>query len=199
MTNHFWDERFKDKDYIYGERPNLYFEACLSKLKPGKLLLPAEGEGRNAVFAAKKGWDVTAVDNSEVGRKKALQLAQKEGVDFEYHFGDVAEFDFGTENYDAIGLVFMHLPPEIRYKTHQKLVKSLKKGGVLIAAFFNKDQIHLNSGGPKDVDMLYDLALLRKDFSSLKELEGKTLKERLDEGKYHQGTAELLHFRAAKI
>ena len=72
----FWDERYKAKAYVYGKEPNQYFAEKLRELEPGKILLPAEGEGRNAVFAARQGWEVSAFDSSSEGRKKAFLLAE---------------------------------------------------------------------------------------------------------------------------
>ena len=73
----FWEIRYAEKQYAYGENPNVYFKEQLDKLKPGKILLPAEGEGRNAVYAAKQGWEVMAFDLSSEGKNKAEKLAAK--------------------------------------------------------------------------------------------------------------------------
>ena len=80
----FWDARYKDSAFAFGEEPNEYFKEQISNLKPGKLLMPAEGEGRNAVFAAKLGWDVHAFDQSLNGQKKAMDLALKNKVNINY-------------------------------------------------------------------------------------------------------------------
>ncbi|MDX1604123.1 MAG: SAM-dependent methyltransferase, partial [Salinimicrobium sediminis] len=80
----FWNERYQREEYIYGKDPNEYLKAQLKNLTPGRILFPAEGEGRNAVHAAKKGWQVSAFDQSEEGRKKALRLAEAEGVEIDY-------------------------------------------------------------------------------------------------------------------
>lgn len=73
----FWNERYSQAEYVYGETPNVFFAAQLDKLSAGTIILPCEGEGRNAVYAASQGWEVKAFDASEAGQKKALLLAEK--------------------------------------------------------------------------------------------------------------------------
>src|SRR5680860_1842183 len=80
----FWNERYGIEEYVYGTEPNQFYKELLKKLSPGKILFPAEGEGRNAVFAAQNGWDVTAFDSSTEGKKKAEKLAAAKGVSVKY-------------------------------------------------------------------------------------------------------------------
>lgn len=84
----FWNQRYDEPEYAYGTQPNLFFKDQLDQLTPGKLLMPAEGEGRNAVYAAGKGWEVTAFDSSSSGQKKALRLAQEKKVTLNYLVAD---------------------------------------------------------------------------------------------------------------
>lgn len=67
----FWNGKYSSKEYIYGTEPNEYFKSALEKYRPGTILLPGDGEGRNAVYAAKKGWQVTAFDFSNAAKEKA--------------------------------------------------------------------------------------------------------------------------------
>jgi cyclopropane fatty-acyl-phospholipid synthase-like methyltransferase len=165
--------------------------------KTGKLLLPAEGEGRNAIFAAKAGWEVTAIDSSAVGREKALKFAEDEGVEIEYEILDLQNFEARPDQYDFIAIIFGHFPSDFRQNLHQKFVKSLKAGGHILIEAFAKEQINNTSGGPQDVDMLYSLPLLEEDFSglSIKKLSHK--KVFLNEGKHH-GWADVVRFIGIK-
>ncbi|HTN67918.1 MAG TPA: hypothetical protein VLZ33_00485 [Dysgonamonadaceae bacterium] len=86
-----WDERYYSETYIYGTCPNAWFATKLDELTPGKLLLPAEGESRNAVYAPTKGWEVTSFDQSVEGRKKALKLATEREVKINYQIHDLSE------------------------------------------------------------------------------------------------------------
>lgn len=86
MSAEFWNQRYAETAFAYGEEPNAFFAEQLMRLTPGQLLLPAEGEGRNAVFAARQGWQVTAFDLSATAKEKCTQLAAKHQV--AVHFED---------------------------------------------------------------------------------------------------------------
>lgn len=100
-----WNERYMDNDFVYGKEPNLFFKEWLQKFEPGYLLMPADGEGRNGVFAAQLGWEVTSFDLTEEGKLKALELAKENKVTIDYIVGDLEELQFNKESFDAIGLI----------------------------------------------------------------------------------------------
>jgi 2-polyprenyl-3-methyl-5-hydroxy-6-metoxy-1,4-benzoquinol methylase len=195
----FWDERYAAKEYIYGTKPNAFLVAQIEEINPvGKILFPCEGEGRNAVFAALNGWSVEAFDYSESGRDKALQLANEHQVEIDYQLADATLFDFGIEKYDVVAFIFAHFPKDLRIALHHKAIQSLKKGGYIILEAFNPMQINNNSGGPKDVSMLYTEEILLEDFKKLKMLTLTTEQLILDEGAYHQGIADVVRMVARK-
>ena len=105
MSKEMWDQRYAESEYVYGINPNEFFKQELDKLVPGKILLPAEGEGRNAVYAAEKGWVVSAFDQSEEGRKKSMLLAADRKVTIDYHIRDLETHDYPVDHFDAIALV----------------------------------------------------------------------------------------------
>jgi SAM-dependent methyltransferase len=193
-----WDQRYSGEEYVYGTLPNLYFSEKIKALPPGKLLLPAEGEGRNAVFAAGLGWQVTAVDYSEEAKKKAMKLAENLSVNIGYIVDDLAGFDFGKEVYDAVALVYAHFTPEYRNRIHRRIVSCLKPGGMLILEAFNPDQLKNNSGGPKSIEMLYTIPMLEDDFKELTILQLEETSIDLDQGDYHQGNAAIIRLLARK-
>ncbi|MCP9754553.1 class I SAM-dependent methyltransferase [Lacihabitans sp. CCS-44] len=188
----FWNERYSEKEYVYGERPNEYLKEQLLKLSPGKILLPCEGEGRNAIFAALSHWKTFACDFSESGKAKAESLAAKNGVSFQYDVCDILEYQAPEESFDVIALIFAHFPENIRKTIHQKLLALVKPGGVIILEGFNKKQLGKSSGGPKSYEMLFEKEILIKDFEKceIEELEEKTVF--LSEGHFHDGEAELI-------
>ena len=193
MTN-FWDSRFGGEDFLYGKEPNEFFSNFLSEIETkGKLLLPAEGEGRNAVFAAKFGWDVTAIDSSAVGRQKALKFAEAEGVIVNYEILDLANFETRPDQFDFIAIIFGHFPSSFRQDLHYKFIKSLKPGGHILIEAFAKEQLNNSSGGPQDPDMLYSTDLLVSDFPELSIKKLKHEKVFLNEGKHH-GWADVVRF-----
>lgn len=188
----FWNERYAETQYVYGEKPNDYLKEQLLKLPAGKILFPCEGEGRNAVFAAANHWDTFACDFSESGREKAMALAHKNEVIITYDICDILEYQTSNNSFDAIALVFAHFPENIRRKVHHKLLDMLKPGGVIILIGFNKKQLGKSSGGPKLLEMLFDQEMLREDFErcEIEALEEKNVL--LSEGHYHQGEAEII-------
>lgn len=198
MAKEIWDLRYAAEDYYYGKSPNAFFQEKIAGLKPGKLLLPAEGEGRNAVYAASLGWDVTAVDFSEAGQRKAMQLAKDHQVMIRYHVSDVIDYDFGTDHYDVAALIYLHLPPETRKQVHQRISKSLKPGGVLILEAFNKQQLRNASGGPQSLEMLYSMDSLKGDFDGLEIIRVEELTVHIEAGNGHGGDADLVRLYAVK-
>ncbi len=194
----FWDERFAGSNYVYGTAPNTFFKQELDKLTPGKLLLPGEGEGRNAVYAAQQGWQVLAFDSSSEGRKKALQLASNHQVELNYQLASYESMPITAEAFDCIGLVYTHLPPIPRQALHQKLAAGLKPGGTLIMETFSKAQINNNTGGPRDINMLFSKEELAADFSSFSHLQFEELEMELDEGDFHQGHSALIRLIGVK-
>lgn len=196
--NDFWNERFGTEEYAYGIEPNQFYKEQLQKLPLGKILFPAEGEGRNAVFAAKHGWDVTAFDPSVEGKRKAEKLASKKGVSIDYRIDNYEFVDFPKELFDCIVMIFAHMHPFKRKEYHQKLVSFLKPGGTLILEGFSKNQINNNSGGPRDVDMLFSKEEMKADFASFSNLTLSETNVQLNEGPFHQGIASVIRLVGVK-
>lgn len=202
MINH-WDTRYSAAEFAYGTEPNAYFREKLNELKPGKILMPAEGEGRNAVYAASLGWEVTAFDQSSEGRKKAMALATLHNVEIEYLVGSLLEMPFQAGRFDAIGLIFAHFSSEEKQECHLKLTEWLKPGGVIIFEAFSKSHLGYREknpgvGGPSDIDMLYSLDEVRKDFKNMAFTEISESEIELHEGLYHNGIGSVVRFMARK-
>ncbi len=192
MDNTFWNAKYAGEEYIYGTLPNAFMAAQISQIKPGKALVPADGEGRNGVFLATQSWKVTAFDISEVARDKALQLAKKHNVSVDYQLTGYDNFDAEDESFDMLVLCFAHMPPHRRREWHRKLVSYLRPGGHLILQGFHKDQLRFQSGGPKNIDMLFSAEELREDFEGLSSCSIKEHQNVLDEGAHHHGMAALV-------
>jgi hypothetical protein len=194
----FWNKRYSDSEHAYGEEPNEYFRQKLELLKPGKLSLPAEGEGRNAVYAASKGWEVTAVDSSIEGQSKALNLATRKSVEIKYIVSPLEEFSFPENAFDAVALIYGHFKSNVRKHIHSSILKSMKAEGHLIMEVFSKEQLQNSSGGPKDIDMLNSLDEIRSDFEQLEIIELKETTIGLNEGQYHNGEAKVIRLFGKK-
>jgi hypothetical protein len=197
--NDIWNERYSKEEYVYGEEPNVFFAAQLDKLKNGIIILPCEGEGRNAVYAASQGWIVNAFDTSEAGKTKAMQLASNKGVTIDYEIDDAVFVNYPESSVDAVAFIYAHFPPAIRKQIHHKAISWLKPGGKIIIEAFNPAQLQNTSGGPKDVSMLYTEEILGEDFTELNIELIETLQTTLQEGNYHQGKADIIRFVGRKI
>lgn len=195
----FWNERYAEEAYAYGKAPNEFFARQLGQAPAGaRLLLPCEGEGRNAVFAARQGWQVTAFDYSSSGLDKCRRLAAEYGVTVDYTIADAADYAYGEDIYDAVALIFVHLPSPLRTYVHRQLVAALKPGGRLILEAFNPLQINNTSGGPRTPDLLYTPELLAADFDGLEVQLLETATTELAEGPYHIGRADVVRLLAQK-
>jgi SAM-dependent methyltransferase len=194
----FWDSRYETEAYAYGREPNAFFSAQLKTLAPGLLLLPGEGEGRNAVYASLNGWSVHAFDQSSAGQKKALALAAEMGAEIDYRVCSLEDFQFQENYYNAIGLIYFHADSRSREKLHSLAWKSLKPGGSILLEAFHKEQLNNNTGGPKSLDMLFDEETLAKDFEKLEILMLEKQQITLNEGPFHQGEASVIRFHGIK-
>lgn len=193
-----WDSRFGAEEYAYGDEPNVWFKQLLDTKEPGNLLLPAEGEGRNAVYAATKDWFVTAYDSSKNGIQKAAKLAKKHQVKFKYENTSHDAFAAPAGFFDCVALIYAHMPSEQRSRIHQKMLRLLKPGGLLIIEGFSVNQLGKASGGPKDADWLYTAEILTSDFQGMQSIEVQEEEIVLNEGPYHQGTASVIRLRGIK-
>lgn len=194
----FWNQRYDAQDFAYGEKPNQFLEEQLCLLPKGKILFVAEGEGRNAVFAAKMGHQVTAFDYSVSAQKKAMSLASAQNVSIEYLVSDVLEIPFQKDFFDIIVFVFAHFPEKIRKQAHSKLITLLKPNGKIIFEAFGKEQIKYHSGGPKEINMLFSEEEVKHEFLNIKFDFLKTDLIDLDEGPFHQGQAVVVRFVGTK-
>ena len=202
--NDFWDLRYKEEAYAYGTKPNEFFTNISDTFnQKGNLLLPAEGEGRNAVYAAKTGWDVYAFDTSIEGKKKADKLAKSENVIINYEVGDFFNLQLINNKFDAIALIFAHFGTDILSDYHKKFIELLKPNGIIILEGFSKTHIEFqkvnpNAGGPKNVDMLFSIESIKNDFPNFEIINLEEVEVELEEGKYHHGKAKVIRFVARK-
>lgn len=194
-----WDKRYSEECYAYGTKPNDFLASQSKKLNPSSdILCLAEGEGRNAVSLAKLGHNVLGVDSSSVGLEKAKNLAEKEGVKIDVQVADLKDYDIGIEKWDAVVSIFAHLPPALRKDVHQRVVKGLKKGGVLILEAYTPKQLEYKTGGPPVAEMMMCLDDLMDEFEGLDLEFGIEQEREVIEGKYHTGKAYTVQVFARK-
>jgi len=198
-----WNDRYSKEEFAYGEQSNNYLKEQLEKLDVGTILFPAEGEGRNAVFAAKLGWTVSAFDISIEGKSKALRLAEANKVTIDYQVSELRALNYNTEQFDAIALIYAHFPADIKSLYHKILDKYLRKKGVVIFEAFSKKHIDYISknekvGGPKDIAMLFSIDELKSDFMNYEIVELVEKEIELSEGLFHNGKGSVIRFVGRK-
>ena len=198
-----WNERYSNKEFAYGEEPNKYLKNELDKLKAGTILFPAEGEGRNAVYAAKMGWNVFAFDISVEGKNKAIQLAANNNVKIDYEVGELDSINYGVEKFDVIGLIYAHFPAAVKSHYHTILDKYLRKGGVIVFEAFSKKHLDYvqkdeRVGGPKDIESLFSIEEIKVDFPNYDFEELEETEIELNEGLFHNGKGSVIRFVGRK-
>lgn len=198
-----WNDRYSIEEFAYGEAPNNYLKEQLAKLPVGTILFPAEGEGRNAVYAAKIGWTVSAFDISNEGKNKAIRLAEKNNVSIDYKVGALETLGFENEKFDAIALIYAHFPANIKSLYHKIFDSYLKKNGIIIFEAFSKRHIEYVTanekvGGPKDIESLFSIDEIKSDFPDYEIIELVEQDIELNEGIYHNGTGSVIRFVGRK-
>lgn len=198
-----WNKRYSNEEFAYGEEPNNYLKEQLEKVNAGKILFPAEGEGRNAVFAAKMGWKAVAFDISDEGKNKALQLAQANNVMIDYKVGALESLDFKKDEFDAIALIYAHFPAAIKSSYHKMLNQYLRKGGIVIFEAFSKNHLKYIAknervGGPKEIEMLFSIDEIKADFEDYEIVELEEKEIDLNEGLFHNGEGSVIRFVGIK-
>jgi hypothetical protein len=189
-----WDERFGRSEPVYGEEPNGFLRAqATERLKPGmKVLVPADGYGRNGLWLAKQGLYVTTVDVSAVGVERARKTAAAAGISATILLSDLNSWNWPVAEFDAVASIFLHLVPAERSNIHAHMIRAVKAGGIIIFEAFAAGQLAFTSGGPKHVDMLYTAEILRTDFAGADELELLEAVVELEEGRMHSGKGAVI-------
>ena len=198
-----WDERYSKVEFAYGEHPNNYLKEQLDKIPVGTILFPAEGEGRNSVYAATLGWQTFAFDQSTEGKKKAIQLAEKNHVVINYEVGEFQSLTYSANQFDVIALIYAHFPADSKSSYHKILSAYLRKGGIVIFEAFSKRHLDYNSinenvGGPKEIGMLFSIDEIKSDFDMFEVIELVEIEIDLNEGLFHNGKGSVIRFIGRK-
>ncbi len=148
-----WDRRYATVELIWTAEPNRFLVEQVGDLAPGRALDLGAGEGRNAVWLATQGWQVTAIDFSQTGLDKARQLAERANVDVELRCADATEPIGGV--YDLVVILYLHLPPERRRAAHRNAAAAVAPGGTLLVVGHDTTNLTDGYGGPQDPAVLF--------------------------------------------
>ena len=196
----FWNERFAKEGYFYGTEPNRYVASHIDALsEPQTILFLGEGEGRNAIYAARKGHTVTALDASDVGLSKCAERAKSANLTLELIHTDLEIWE-PVGAYDAVLCSFLHLPEPLRSDVYAKVLGALKSGGLFAGEFFSIHQMPRTTGGPKDGTLLYTADALRSILTNhpCDILELSECDTDLNEGRGHNGIASVVRMAVRK-
>ena len=194
-----WDERYALEGWAFGTDPNDFLRQEAHRIPPGRVLCLGEGEGRNAVFLAELGYEVVVVDRSQVGIDKAQGLAQERGVFIETVVSSIEEFDLTEGEWQGIISVFFHLPPELRIKVNQSVVRGLAPGGILILEAYTPQQLEFGTGGPPHPERLVSLATMEEEFEGLEFLVAQETEREIHEGRMHTGRGSVVQVVGVRI
>lgn len=193
-----WNERYNIEPYFYGKMPNDFLVSESNRIPKGNVLCLADGEGRNSVFLARSGYQVTGVDSSQTGIDKAQKLAQEAGVEVDYQCADLADFPINPSSWDGVVSVFCHLPSKLRQNIFRSVVNGLKPGGTLILESYAPNQLQYGTGGPKNLDLLADLESLKSDLSGLDWIVSHEIERIVMEGMGHSGPSAVIQLIGVK-
>ncbi len=194
----FWDQRYDSADYLFGTQPNDFLAATAPGIPAGKLCCLADGEGRNGVYLAELGHEVTSIDASAVALKKAEALALKRKVSLRTIAANLLEYDLGQSQWDCIVSIFFHLPTALRRKLHGNIIRALRPGGYLILEAYTPAQLKFKTGGPAEPDLLMSETILEQDFARLQIIHLLETEREVIEGTGHHGHAAVVQLLARK-
>lgn len=197
-TNAQWNLRYGDEEYFYGTTPNDFLKENAHLIPRGSVICVADGEGRNSVFLATTGRDVSSVDISDVGVAKTKKLASEKGVSVDAQVGDLADFDLGRNKWQGVISISAHLPISLRQDLHLRVIDSLAPGGVVLLEAYTVDQIGRGTGGPQVPELLMSAESLSQEFASLEIIHLKELEREVVEGSGHTGLAAVVQLIARK-
>lgn len=196
-----WNERYDREEYVFGTEPNAFLKSCASILRPGqKALAVADGEGRNGVWLAGQGLDVTGFDASAVGLDKARRLAARRGVEVDYRLASVEDWAWQPDAFDVVAAIFIQFAePPLRKLIFQGMIRTLKPGGLLLLQGYTPRQLDYGTGGPRAVENLYTRPILEDAFASLAIERLEEHDSEIDEGPGHSGMSALIDLVARKV
>jgi SAM-dependent methyltransferase len=195
-----WDARFAAAEYVFGTAPNAFLAGAAGRLRPGwSALVLADGEGRNGVWLARQGLDVTTVDFAPQGLAKARRLAAKHGVSIRPVLADLNDWAWPEDAFDLVVGVFMQVfDPPARRVVFARMKRALKPGGLLLLQGYRPEQIGYGTGGPSTPENLYTEAMLRAEFADFSIVALRAHDSVIHEGSGHDGISALIDLVAAR-
>jgi len=196
----FWNGRFASESYVFGTRPAAFLVDNAHYVPPrSRVLVPADGEGRNSVFLAAMGHEVVATDIAKEGIAKARKLADARGVSVEFRHLDLQGWKWPEAEFDAVVAVFIQFAsPAFRNEIFAGMKRAVRPGGIALLHGYTPKQLEYRTGGPPDVEQLYTEKLLRTAFADWELLRIEAYERELDEGEGHKGLSAIVDMIARR-
>ncbi len=195
-----WDERYDRPDYVFGTEPNAFLASQTELLSQGQSVLAvADGEGRNSVWLASRGLDVTAFDASSVGLDKARRLAAAKGAAVDYQLASIEDWDWTPDRFDVVAAIFIQFaPPDLRARIFDGIRQTVKPGGLVLMQGYRPEQVDYGTGGPPQREHMYTRDLLENAFGDFEIMTLDTHDSEISEGPGHDGMSALIDLVARK-
>ena len=195
-----WNDRFARDEYLFGRAPNGFVAAQADRLAPGmRVLCVADGEGRNSVWLAERGLDVTAFDFSVNALRKARALADARGVRVAFAEADMLTYAWNDASFDALVAIFIQfLSPEQRPAVFAGMRSAVAPGGLFLLEGYRPEQVAYATGGPKNAAHMYTRDWLTAEFAGWEILHLEAYDAEIAEGTAHSGQSALIDLVARK-
>ena len=194
-----WEQRYAGSTQLFGELPSDLLLTERQRLQPGfTALAVADGEGRNGVWLAEQGLQVTSVDISTTAQQRAQALAARRGVSIDTLCIDLMDWSWPAARFDVITSIFMHLPGPLLRQLHAAIWQAVKPGGLILIEGFHIDQAKLDNGGPGDPGTLHSEMMLQKDFPGAEILRLERVPTQVEMNGKFTGEGAAIHFVARR-
>jgi SAM-dependent methyltransferase len=195
-----WETRYAVPEYAFGKEPNYFLASCKQLLpRAGRALAVADGEGRNGVWLAQQGLDVTSIDFSPSAQSKARALAKERGIAVSFEQTDVHRWPYPEAAFDVVADIFTQFStPDERGLKWAGVKRALKSGGLLILQGYTPKQLDYGTGGPKQLEHLYTRAMLEAAFGDFRDVKIVAEEREMHEGASHAGMSAVIGLTARK-
>lgn len=197
-----WSARYRDagEDYLFGTAPNRFLAEQAERFGAGMTVLSvADGEGRNSVWLAEQGCQVTATEISPVALEKAAKLARGRHVAVDFQRADILNWEWPRDCYDAVvGIFIQFAGPDERPRQLGGMKAAVKPGGLLFLQGYTPKQLEYRTGGPSAVENLYTEDFLRSFFGDWEIVLLHAHETEIEEGRAHAGKSALIDLVARK-
>jgi 2-polyprenyl-3-methyl-5-hydroxy-6-metoxy-1,4-benzoquinol methylase len=196
-----WEERYSaSDDYLFGREPAQFLRENPGWLKPGlRALSVADGEGRNSVFMAGRGLEMTAFDLSSTAVERARRLADDNRVVVNFNLSDWAGWSWSGAQYDLVAAIFVQfMGPDARPGQFSDLKNAVKPGGVLMLHGYRPEQVALGTGGPPSEANMYTPDMLAEFFGDWQIERLASYERDVQEGRGHSGKSALIDLIATR-